>query len=57
LEQTVQIEAGKTSNVSFQYQAPKGRRSAHEMHENPRFGMELLDEGEKIIPTLRRQIP
>ena len=57
LKQTIQIEAGKTSNVNFQYESPKGRRSAHEMHDNPRFGEELLDEGEKIIPSLRRQIP
>ncbi len=57
LEDTVKIEAGKTSNVNFQYTSPKGRRSAHEMHENPRFGQELLDEGEKIIPSLRKQIP
>lgn len=57
LEQKIQIQAGKTSNVSFQYESPKGRRSAHEMHENPRFGVELLDEGEKIIPSLRHQIP
>jgi len=56
-KQTVQIKAGKTSNVNFQYKSPKGRRSAHEMHENPRFGQELLEEGEKIIPSLRRQIP
>jgi hypothetical protein len=57
LEETVQIEAGKTSNVSFQYHAPKGRRSAHEMHENPRFGVELLDEGDVIVPSLRLQVP
>ena len=57
LNQTVQVEAGKSANVSFQYEAPKGRRSAHEMHDNPRFGVELLAEGEKIIPSLRRQIP
>ncbi len=57
LEETVTIQAGKTSNVNFQYTSPKGRRSAHEMHENPRFGQELLDEGEKIIPSLRKQIP
>ncbi len=57
LEERVEIKAGKTANVDFQYQAPKGRRSAHEMLENPRFGMELLDEGEVIIPSLRRQIP
>lgn len=57
LTKRVQIEAGKTANVDFQYQAPKGRRSVHEMLENPRFGMELLDEGEVIIPSLRLQIP
>ena len=57
LEKHVKIEAGETSKVSFEYQAPKGRRSAHEMHENPRFGMELLDEGDVIVPSLRLQIP
>ncbi len=57
LKQTVKIEEGKTATVNFQYKSPKGRRSAHEMHENPRFGEELLEEGEKIIPSLRRQIP
>ena len=57
LTQTVEIEAGKTTNVSFEYTAPKGRRSAHEMHDNPRFGQELLEEGEKIIPSLRLQVP
>ncbi len=57
LKQTIQIEPGKISNVNFQYESPKGRRSAHEMHDNPRFGEELLDEGEKIVPSLRQQIP
>ena len=51
LKETVKIEAGKTSTVNFQYTSPKGRRSAHEMHDNPRFGQELLEEGEKIIPS------
>ncbi len=57
LQQKVQVKAGKTANVNFQYESPQGRRSAHEMHENPRFGMELLDEGEEILPTLRLQVP
>lgn len=57
LEQRIQVEAGKTVNVDIQYESPKGRRSAHEMHDNPRFGEELLEEGEKIIPSLRRQVP
>ncbi len=57
LEEMAKIEAGKTSTVNFQYTSPKGRRSAHEMHDNPRFGQELLEEGEKIIPSLRKQVP
>ena len=57
LQQKVQVEAGKTVNVNFQYESPQGRRSAHEMHENPRFGIELLQEGEEIIPSLRLQVP
>jgi len=57
LEQKIQIEAGKTLNVNFQYESPKGRRSVHEMQENPKFGMELLGEGVEIIPSLRHQIP
>ncbi len=57
LEKPVKIEAGKTASLDFQYKAPKGRRSVHEMHENPHFGMELLGEGVEIIPSLRKQIP
>ena len=57
LEKTVTVEAGKSHTVNFQYEAPTGRRSVHEMHENPHFGMELLGEGVEIIPTLRKQIP
>ncbi len=57
LEQRVQVGGGKTVKVDFQYEAPKGRRSVHEMHENPHFGMELLGEGVEIIPSLRQQVP
>ena len=57
LEKTVTVEAGKSLTVNFQYEAPQGRRSVHEMHENPHFGMELLGEGVEIIPSLRKQIP
>ncbi len=57
LEKRVKIESGKTVSVNFQYKAFKGRRSVHEMQENPKFGMELLGEGVEIIPSLRKQIP
>jgi hypothetical protein len=57
LEKRVKIESGKTVSVDFQYKAFTGRRSVHEMQENPKFGMELLGEGVEIIPSLRKQIP
>ncbi|MDR4495275.1 MAG: carboxypeptidase-like regulatory domain-containing protein [Nitrospirales bacterium] len=57
LEKNVTVEAGKNFTVNFQYEAPTGRRSVHEMHDNPHFGMELLGEGVEIVPTLRKQLP
>ena len=57
LEKTVLVEEGKTLTLDFQYESPQGRRSVHEMQDNPRFGLELLEEGEEIVPSLRRQIP
>ena len=43
--------------AQFTFQSPQGRRSAHEIEENPRFGLELLEEGQVIIPSKRKQIP
>lgn len=57
LEKKVLVEAGKTATLDFQYEAPQGRRSVHEMQENPHFGLEILGEGVEIVPSLRRQIP
>jgi hypothetical protein len=57
LEKKVVVEEGKTVSLGFQYESPQGRRSVHEMQENPHFGLELLGEGVEIIPSLRRQIP
>lgn len=56
LEKKVQVETGKTLTLDFQYEAPQGRRSVHEMQENPHFGLELLGEGVEITPSLRRQV-
>jgi hypothetical protein len=36
---------------------PKGRRSAHEIAENPRFGLEALGKSVNIKPTLGLQVP
>jgi hypothetical protein len=57
LGKKVLVEEGKTLKLDFQYESPKGRRSVHEMQENPHFGLELLGEGVEIVPSLRRQIP
>jgi hypothetical protein len=57
IEQPVTVKAHDSTKANFVYQSPKGRRSAHEIEKNPRFGLELLKEGEEIIPSIRLQIP
>jgi len=57
LEQKVTVKANDAISTHFEYQAPKGRRSAHEIEDNPRFGLELLGEDIKIIPSIRIQKP
>lgn len=57
VEQRIQSRRGQTVNAHIVFQAPQGRRSAHEMAENPRFGLELLGDDENIVPSLRAQIP
>ena len=41
LEQTITVPANGATVANFEYQAPVGRRSVHEMNSNPRFGLEL----------------
>ena len=57
LDQKITVKPKETVTKNFQYQSPKGRRSVHEMVENPHFGLELLGEDVKIIPSLRLQKP
>ncbi len=57
LEQSVTVNPNQSISVNLEFESPKGRRSAHEMAENPRFGLELLGEGVEIIPSLRVQKP
>ena len=57
LEQNVTVKPNHAVSVNFAYQSPKGRRSVHEMVENPHFGLELLGEGVEIVPSLRLQKP
>ncbi|MCZ6801904.1 MAG: carboxypeptidase-like regulatory domain-containing protein [Nitrospirae bacterium] len=57
LNRVITVKAGEVVTVDFEYQAPKGRRSVHEMLDYPHFGIELLGEGVEIVPSLRLQIP
>jgi hypothetical protein len=57
MEKPVTVTAEDTTSANFEYEAPQGRRSVHEMQENPHFGLEMLEEGLEIVPSVRRQVP
>ncbi|MEW6247646.1 MAG: carboxypeptidase regulatory-like domain-containing protein [Nitrospirota bacterium] len=57
LEQKVTVGPRQTVTASFQFKAPTGRRSAHEIVENPHFGLEALGKSLEIRPTLLLQKP
>lgn len=57
LQKKVTVPAKGTSAVDFSFEAPKGRRSVHEIEENPHYGPESLGKVVDIRPTLLRQIP
>ena len=58
LKKKITVESKGELVANFDYKILKdARRSVHEMHDNPRFGQELLEEGEKIVPSLRLQKP
>jgi hypothetical protein len=57
LEQQVKIGPRETVQALFTFKSPTGRRSAHEMEENPRFGLEALGRPVDIRPTLELQKP
>ena len=57
LEQKVTVKGKNSFSANFEFHSPKGRRSAHEIEKNPRFGLELLGEGVEIVPSLRVQKP
>jgi hypothetical protein len=57
LEKKVTVRAKGTVSADFQFESPKGRRSAHEIEENPHFGLEALGKSLDIRPTLELQKP
>jgi len=57
LERKVTVTAKGTVTTGFEFKAPTGHRSAHEMMENPHFGLESLGRSLDIRPTLELQKP
>ena len=57
LEKKITIPAKGSVQADFVFESPKGRRSAHEIAENPHFGPEALGKTLDIRPTLELQKP
>ncbi len=57
LEKKVSVSAKQALQADFLFESPKGRRSAHEIEENPHFGLGALGKSVDIQPTLELQIP
>jgi len=57
LERKVTVSAKQSATAAFRFKAPTGHRSAHEMVENPHYGMEALGRTLDIRPTLELQKP
>ncbi len=57
LEQKVTVPAKGKAEVNLTFESPKGRRSAHEIEENPHFGLGALGKVLDIRPTLELQVP
>lgn len=57
LEQKVRVTANGHTVAAFEFKAPTGRRSVHEMVENPHYGLAALGKPLEIVPTLELQKP
>lgn len=57
LQKKVTVTEKGLSTVDFDFKAPQGRRSVHEIEQNPHYGPESLGKVVDIRPTLQRQVP
>ena len=57
LEKKVTVPAKRMVRADFVFESPKGRRSAHEIQEDPHFGLGSLGKSIDIRPTLELQKP
>lgn len=53
--QMVTVEPNGTVTAALSLKAPAGRRTAHEVVENPRFGPGVLGRSVEIVPLVERQ--
>jgi len=56
-ERKIVVKAKGAVTASFEFKAPTGRRSVHEIMENPHYGMGALGRPVDIRPTLELQKP
>jgi hypothetical protein len=56
-EKKVMVPAKQMVRAEFVFESPQGRRSAHEIEENPHFGLGALGKPLEIKPTLELQKP
>jgi hypothetical protein len=56
-EKKVTVPAKQMVNADFVFESPKGHRSAHEIEENPHYGLGALGKSIDIKPTLELQKP
>jgi hypothetical protein len=56
-ERKIVVKGKGTVAASFEFKAPTGRRSVHEIMENPHYGPESLGRTVDIRPTLELQKP
>jgi len=57
MEKKVTVPAKQTVKADFVFESPKGRRSVHEIEENPHYGLGALGKSIEIKPTLELQKP
>ncbi len=57
LEKKITVPPKGAVQADFLFESPKGRRSAHEIEENPHFGLQALGKTIDIKPTLELQVP
>jgi hypothetical protein len=56
-EKKVMVSAKQMVRAEFVFESPQGRRSVHEIEENPHFGLGALGKPIEIKPTLELQKP